>query len=167
MKNLKLLCFFILLAITTVQAQVPDSIPAFKKFLTYDKGQRFTRDSLNMENKQVFVLFDPGCGPCQAFGSALGDKLKELDPKVDYYFISMESTQLIDGYINMFAPKLKGHPQVHFLRDPEGEFILLFSPKNFPSTYVYDRKNGKLLLHDESADKLIKMLPYLKKGKSV
>ena len=144
-------------------AQAPDTIPPFKKLRRYDSDLKFNRDSLHAEHKQVFVLFDAGCGPCQEFAGEFGKVVNQLDSTIDYYFISMQEKPLVDGFINMFAPTLKNNPRVKFLYDPEAEFYVLFNPTKFPSAYIYDRKTFKLLLHSEEQDKLQKMIPYLKK----
>ena len=144
-------------------AQVPDSIPRFKKFLKMENNAPFTYDSLDRKKTQVFVLFDPGCGHCQELGQGIGNILDSISKDVDIFFVSLQEKALVDGFVNMFAKKLKNHPQVHFLYDPEGEFILLFDPKNFPSTYVYSKKKFKLVQFFDGDNKAIKILPFLKK----
>ncbi|QBR12667.1 hypothetical protein [Sphingobacterium sp. CZ-2] len=148
-----------------LHAQVPDSIPPFHKFKDYEHGATFSRDSLNKDHKQVFILYDAGCGHCQELGYEFSKAIPELDSLVDYYFIAMQEKPLVEGYINMFAKDLKNYSNVKFLHDPEGEFILNFHPKNFPATYIYDRKTFKLLFQVDGESKVVKMLPFLKKQK--
>jgi len=144
-------------------AQVPDTIPAFSKFSNMYSGEKFTSDSLNTENTQVFILFDAGCGHCQELGQGIAKSLGQIKEDVDFYFISMQEKPLVDGYINMFAKELKNDPRVKFLYDPEGEFILKFNPKNFPSTYIYEAKSLQIIKQFDGESHVISLLPFLKK----
>lgn len=142
-------------------SQAKDTIPSFSKFIVMESDAPFTRDSLDMDNRQVFILFDPGCGHCQELGQGLAESLDKVVKSVDIYFVSMQPKELVDGYINMFAPGLRKDPRVHFLFDPEGEFILNFNPQNFPSTYIYAAGSGRLIDHIDGEGKMTEILPHL------
>lgn len=152
---------FLFSGIANVLAQQGESLPRFSKLIRMESNESFTRDSLNKENKLMFILFDPGCGHCQELGHALAGSLTEITDSVDIYFVSMQPKELVDGYVNMFAPGLAKDSRVHFLYDPEGEFILLFNPQNFPSTYIYAAESQQLLAHFDGESEIADILSHL------
>lgn len=160
---MRIFIFFTLLLGCSVSAfsQRKDTIPNFSKLVRMESNESFTRDSLNMGNRQVFILFDPGCGHCQELGQGLAESLDRVVKSVDIYFVSMQPKEQVDGYINMFAPGLGKDSRVHFLFDPEGEFILNFNPRNFPSTYIYEEESGFLINHIDGEGKMEEILPHL------
>lgn len=163
MKNFISTIILIFTIVGVLNAQVPEVMPSFSKFTDMNSGMKVTSDSINNEHTQVFVLFDPGCGHCQELGQGIAQSLDVIRPDVDFYFISMQEKALVDGYINMFAKGLKNDSRVRFLYDPEGEFILNFHPKNFPSTYIYEAKSLQILKQFDGENKVNSLLPFLKK----
>lgn len=144
-----------------LSGQVPDKIPTFSKFISMETGEQFTSDSLDLNNIQVFVLIDPGCGHCQELGQGIAKSLDQIREDVDFYFISMQEKSLVDGYINMFAKELKTDSRVKFLYDPEAEFYLNFNPKNFPSTYIFEAETLQLIKQfdgDNNAEMIVSLL---------
>ena len=161
MKNFVSTLIFIFTLISVSQAQIPETMPKFSKFRDMNTQEIFTSDSIKNEHTQVFILFDPGCGHCQELGQGISDSLEQLRTDVDFYFISMQDKPLVDGYINMFAKGLASDSRVKFLYDPEGEFILNFHPKNFPSTYIYEAKSLQILAQFDGENKVTALLPFL------
>ena len=149
------------MAITLGYGQETVRLPEFQKFIKMDSNAPFTRDSIAVDKTQVFILFDPGCGHCQELGYNLSKVLDRMAKDVDVYFVSMQSKDLVDGYINMFAPALAPDSRVHFLYDPEAEFILNFNPKAFPSTYIYDKGSLALLAHFDGDAEIDEILPFI------
>lgn len=148
-------------ATTSAFSQAGNGIPPFSKLISMDRDTNFSRDSLNMNKRQVFILFDPGCGHCQELGQGLANTLDKIGQAVDIYFVSLQPKELVDGYISMFAPGLGEDPRVHFLFDPEGEFILNFKPQNFPSTYIYAEESGELIGHFDGDGEVAAIVPHL------
>ncbi|MFZ4262301.1 redoxin [Sphingobacterium sp. HJSM2_6] len=165
MKIYWIVSLFLFLSSHDLLGQAPKQLPAFQQFINYTNQAPFTIDSLDKKHKQVFILYDPGCGHCQELGNGMGKMIHQLDTAIDYYLISMVEKEQVDGFINMFAKPLKNHPQVTFLYDPVGEFITLFHPKNFPSTYIYDKGSLKLIKHFDGENKFEKLFPILKINK--
>ncbi len=163
MKNIILLLIFVFTTVGLSNGQVPEKMPAFSKFSDMNTGAKFTSDSLNNKHTQVFILFDPGCGHCQELGQGISKSLDKIRQDVDFYFISMQEKPLVDGYINMFAKGLRNDKRVKFLYDPEGEFILSFNPKNFPSTYIYEAKSLQIIKQFDGENRVETLLPYLQK----
>jgi len=163
MKNIILVLIFVFTTVGLSNGQVPVKMPAFSKFSDMNTGAKFTSDSLNSKHTQVFILFDPGCGHCQELGQGISKSLDKIRQDVDFYFISMQEKPLVDGYINMFAKGLRNDKRVKFLYDPEGEFILSFNPKNFPSTYIYEAKSLQIIKQFDGENRVETLLPYLQK----
>lgn len=157
--------FLVLVSSASLFGQAPKALPKFHQFINYADRSVFTIDSLNKKHKQVFILYDPGCGHCQELGHGLGKTIHQADTAISFYFISMVEKEQVDGYINMFAKELKNHSQVVFLYDPQYEFITLFDPKNFPSIYIYDKGSFKLIKHFDGENKIDKLIPYIKINK--
>lgn len=163
MKNIILVLIFVFTTVGLSNGQVPEKMPAFSKLSDMNTGAKFTSDSLNSKHTQVFILFDPGCGHCQELGQGISKSLDKIRQDVDFYFISMQEKPLVDGYINMFAKGLRNDKRVKFLYDPEGEFILSFNPKNFPSTYIYEAKSLQIIKQFDGENRVETLLPYLQK----
>lgn len=163
MRNFIFTLFLVFASVGFAIAQIPEKIPAFSKFIDMNTGAKFTSDSLNTQHTQVFILFDPGCGHCQELGQGIGKALGKIREDVDFYFISMQEKPLVDGFINMFAKPLKSDKRVKFIYDPEGEFILKFNPKNFPSSYIYEAKSLQIIKQFDGENKAEKLQLYLEK----
>lgn len=163
MKNIILVLLAVFATVSLSVGQVPERMPSFSKFSDMNTGAKFTSDSLNRKHTQVFILFDPGCGHCQELGQGIAKSLGTIRDDVDFYFISMQEKPLVDGYINMFAKGLRNDKRVRFLYDPEGEFILSFSPKNFPSTYIYEAESLQIIKQLDGENRVETLLPYLQK----
>lgn len=163
MKNIILVLIFVFTTVGLSNGQVPEKMPAFSKFSDMNTGAKFTSDSLNSKHTQVFILFDPGCGHCQELGQGISKSLDKIRQDVDFYFISIQEKPLVDGYINMFDKGLRNDKRVKFLYDPEGEFILSFNPKNFPSTYIYEAKSLQIIKQFDGENRVETLLPYLQK----
>jgi len=160
---MKIISIFIFLSSISffTKGQVPERIPDFSNFINLEDERAFTADSLRAANMQMFILYDPGCGHCQELAAGIADSLHRLPTDLDLYFISLQKKESVDGFVNMFAKALKNHPQVTFLYDPQGEFILKFDPKNFPSTYIYAARSFKLIKYFDGERKVAKLLPFI------
>ncbi|MDM1049952.1 MULTISPECIES: TlpA family protein disulfide reductase [Sphingobacterium] len=161
MKNFIFSLVLFLIMLTTANAQVPDTLPTFKGMFKMENNQAFTSDSLSQKGINVLVFYDPGCGHCQELASEIGKSLDKFKEHTDFYFVAMQEKGQVEGMLNMFAKELISKPNVHFLHDPTGQFILAFNPKNFPFAYIYNAETGKEIKHFNGEGKLRKLLPYL------
>ncbi len=137
--------FLLILSINIGIAQDIHQIPAFQNFSRYDDGRSFTVDSLATEGVNVLIFYDPGCGHCQELGNDIAENWEQWNSSTSFYFISMGEKEDVDRYTQQYAKGLDQKPNVTFLHDPAGEFITLFDPQNFPSTYIYSGKEGSLI----------------------
>ena len=164
MRKIAYIFLALVLMLGRAWAQEGMEMPAFSKFYDKDTGLPFTRDSLNRSNQQVLIFYDPGCGHCQELGQGIAKRLDTFAADVDFYFISMQEKPLVDGFVNMFAPQLAKDKRVKFLYDPEGEFILMFNPKNFPSTAVFRADSLQLIKQFDGEGKVENIAQYLQKA---
>src|SRR5690606_40099222 len=84
----------------------------------------------------VFVFFSTTCHHCQDETQAMGKNFSDFSQST-LYFISREEKGEIEKFMNVYGKDLKDKANVHVLRDPRSEFIVKFSPSQYPSVYVY------------------------------
>ncbi|AIM37778.1 TlpA family protein disulfide reductase [Sphingobacterium sp. SG20118] len=151
MKTFKyLIIAFLFLASNIVHAQAPAQIPAFAMQELFT-AKAFGPDNLPKEGFIIFNFYETGCGHCQKMGAGIAQNLDSFK-NVKFYFVAMNDLDYVEGFINMFAKKLKSNPKVSFIWDKEGQFITLFKPSQTPSIYIYDAKTKKLLKHLDGVD---------------
>ncbi|MCL7989216.1 redoxin domain-containing protein [Sphingobacterium sp. lm-10] len=142
-------------------AQNIQQIPAFQNFVRYDNGNTFTVDSLSKQGVNVLIFYDPGCGHCQELGYEIAENWDQWAPTTSFYFVSMNEKADVDRYIDKYAIGLDEKSNVAFLHDPTGEFITLFDPQNFPSTYIYSASDGQLIQWYDGTNTTRNMAAYL------
>lgn len=144
----------------TAEAQGPGSgtppaatIPVFR-FARHD--QRVVSNADLPAGKLVlFVFFDPDCDHCKR---ALAHMDRESgDYRAAFlYFVSMESQDKIDRFVATYTPRLAAQPNVVFLRDPGGGYMLGFHPVRFPSLLLYSPEH-KLLDYEDNEETLFRI----------
>lgn len=144
-------------------AQSIQQMPAFQQFVRYDNGKQFTVDSLSPEGVNVLIFYDPGCGHCQELGYDIANNWDNWNPNISFYFISMGEQEGVDRYTAQYAKGLDQKSNVTFLHDPTGEFITLFDPQNFPSTYIYSAKDRSLIQFYDGVNTTADMQQHLSK----
>lgn len=138
------LWFSFLFIATGARAQqaLPDVLP---DFTVYDMDdQPFTQKDLATEGRLVIVFYDPGCGYCQKEAVAIGQQYERFK-QASLYFVAMQDKPIIEQFIQQYGKDLVGKPNVRFLRDANYEFIEKFSPKEYPSTYVFSATSRRLI----------------------
>jgi thiol-disulfide isomerase/thioredoxin len=145
-----ILITFLLIPAKHVNAQAPTQIPYFSLQEVFT-GKSFKTSDLPKEGLIIFNYYDTGCSHCQKMGAGIADQIQSFK-NVKFYFVAMNDVDYVEGFINMFAKKLKPHPKVSFILDKNGQFITLFKPTQTPSLYIYDAKTHKLLKHLDGVD---------------
>lgn len=112
----------------------PYTIPEFTFYRMDDTP--FTRNDLSRTTHIVFVFFSTTCHHCQDETRAIGENFSDFSQST-LYFISREEKGEIEQFMNVYGKDLKDKANVHVLRDPRSEFIVKFSPSQYPSVYVY------------------------------
>jgi thiol-disulfide isomerase/thioredoxin len=146
----QLLIAFLLLNAKIVSAQAPTQVPNFS-FQELFTSKSFKTADLPQEGLIIFNYYDTGCSHCQKMGAGIAQQIQSFK-NVNFYFVAMNDVDYVEGFINMFAKKLKPNPHVSFIWDKNGQFITLFKPTQTPSLYIYDAKTRKLLKHLDGID---------------
>ncbi len=140
--------FFLIFTPTLVfsqkKAEAPKKMPDFGSLPSYFEKDVLAYKTLPKDGKLMFVFYDPDCGHCQELGYEINKNI-ELFEDTQIYFVSMQEKALVAKYINTFLPKLKKRKNIGYYHDEEYAFLLKFNPQNFPSLYLYEAKDKRLL----------------------
>jgi peroxiredoxin len=154
---LLILFFWTLLSFET-NAQTPaQTIPAFT-FYKFDKTP-FTNANVTVGKQSLFIFFDVTCDHCQHTISTLSKRINECQ-KISIYLISLEDKTAITNFLNQYGKNLPAQKNVTILQDSKNQFITQFSPRKYPSVFLYSAQK-KLLLYDDEDQYLEKFFKIL------
>lgn len=132
-------------------AQTPAAVIPDFTFYKFDKTA-FTNKELSKGRLSFFVFFDTECDHCQHAIVYLNEHCKELS-KAAVYLVSLDSREKMNAFLNKFGNRLLLQKNVLLLLDKKNEFILKFTPRKYPSLFLYSPQQ-KLLLYDDDEKKL-------------
>jgi len=158
-----ILIFFWFLASFETYAQTPaQTIPAFT-FNKLDKTP-FTNKNLTAGKEVLFIFFDVTCDHCQHTISTLSKRINECS-KISIYLISLEDKTAITNFFNQYGKNLPVQKNVTILQDSKNQFISQFSPRKYPSVFLYSAQEKLLLYDDEDQymEKFFKIIAPSKK----
>lgn len=147
LKNL-FLCFFLVAASPVfAQQDAATDTPVYLRFPTIPQfslskvpdSSTITREALKKNRTTLFMLFSPECNHCQHETEELIkniSRFKNAQVVMVSYFPWEEMTAFYSHY------NLKKYPQIVMGRDAKYFFPVFFKMRNFPSTYVYDKKGN-------------------------
>ena len=142
-----------------VAAQTPAAtIPDFT-FYKFDKTV-FTNKDLATGKKIFFVFFDTECDHCQHGIQYLNQHQKELD-KVAVYLLTMDNQVKVNAFLGKYGNNLINKKNIQLLQDTKNQFILKFSPRKYPSLFLYSPQK-KLILYDDDEKNLYQFLEKIK-----
>jgi thiol-disulfide isomerase/thioredoxin len=145
---------------TGVSGQIPaQSIPDFQ-FLGADK-KTFTTNELPKDKMIFFVFFDSECDHCQHAIKNI-DKNYQAFQKTATYIISIDDHEKINQFMNTYGPHLKTQKNVVFLQDKFNQFITKFTPRKYPSMFLYSTQN-KLLDYEDNEESIFRFLNIINK----
>lgn len=128
-------------------AQTPaQTIPAFT-FYKLDKTP-FTNNNLTADKDILFVFFDVTCDHCQNTICTLSKRINECQ-KISIYLISLEDKTAITNFLNQYGKNLINRKNVTVLQDSKNQFITQFSPRKYPSVFLYSAQKKLRLYNDE------------------
>ena len=148
----------VLLCNATV-AQVPSAVlPNF----TFYKTNQTTFSNKNLSKGKIcfFVFFDTSCDHCMHAITYLNQHCNELE-NVSVYLISLENNERVIPFLKRFGNRLLLKQNRLLLQDKKNEFIQKFTPKKYPSLFLYS-PTGKLLLYDDEEKNLPLFLKKIK-----
>jgi peroxiredoxin len=153
--------FLCLLVSPEISAQTPaQTIPAFTLY-KLDKTP-FTNKNLTTGKETLFVFFDVTCDHCQHTISTLSKRINECS-KISIYLISQEDKTSILKFFDQYGKNLPGQKNVTILQDSKDQFITQFSPRKYPSVFLYSAQK-KLLLYDDEDQYLEKFFKQIKRS---
>jgi len=155
--------FLFLLSFFGSFAQKPaQAIPDFT-FYKLDKTP-FTNKNVTKGKDVIFIFFDVTCDHCQHTIGTLSKRIKECQ-KISIYLISLEDKKAITSFFNQYGKNLLGQKNVTILQDSKEQFITQFSPRKYPSVFLYSGQNKLLLYDDEDQylEKLFKIISPVRK----
>jgi peroxiredoxin len=143
-------------------AQTPaQTIPEFT-FYKLDKTP-FTNKNVTPGKEVLFIFFDVTCDHCQHTISTLSKRINECS-KISIYLISLEDKILITNFFNQYGKNLPNQKNVTILQDSKNQFITQFSPRKYPSVFLYSAQK-KLLLYDDEDQYLEKFFKIVSPSK--
>ena len=157
-----LILFFLTLLSFETNAQTPaQTIPAFT-FYKFDKTP-FTNANVTVGKQSLFIFFDVTCDHCQHTISTLSKRINECS-KISIYLISMEDKTSITNFFNQYGKNLPAQKNVTILQDSKNQFITQFSPRKYPSVFLYSAQK-KLRLYDDEDQYLEKFFKLISPNK--
>jgi AhpC/TSA family len=134
-----------------VAAQSPARvIPSFQ-FYQNDIAV-FTEKNLSKGKPHFFVFFDTGCDHCQHAMEYLNGHYSDFSDAA-IYLVSLESIANMNAFLGKHAANLKGKKNIILLQDKKNEFITKFSPRKYPSIFLYTSSKA-LLMYDDDEKRL-------------
>jgi peroxiredoxin len=158
-----IILFFCLFTAFDISAQTPaQTIPQFT-FYKLDKTP-FTNKNITAGKEVLFIFFDVTCDHCQHTISTLSKRINECQ-KISIYLISLEDKTAITNFFNQYGKNLPGQKNVTILQDSKNQFITQFSPRKYPSVFLYSAQKKLRLYDDEDQylEKFFKIITPLKK----
>jgi peroxiredoxin len=135
----------------SLQAQIPAPAKSVPNFRLYQfNGQPFVREQLPTNKLIFFIFFDITCDHCQHVFQEINAHYSAMK-NVAMYLVSLDSEAGMANFITRFAPNLVGKPNIILLRDIQNEFIQKFTPRKYPSMFLYNPQKQLLLYDDEPA----------------
>jgi hypothetical protein len=147
-----------LLPVLPVKAQVP--APKVPAFTFYQLNKKVFTDKQLLKGKLLFfIFFDVTCDHCQHALQQANLHYKDLN-KTAVYLISMDNEKMIHAFLAANAPDLIKSGNVLLLQDVNYEFIKKFTPRKYPSIFLYSR-DRKLLLYDDNENNMVQFFKLI------
>lgn len=132
-----------------LNAQLPAPAKSVPEFQLYQfNGHPFVREQLAKNKLLFFIFFDITCDHCQHAFQEINANYAAMK-NVAMYLVSLDSEAGMANFITRFAPNLAGKQNITLLRDVKNQFIQQFTPRKYPSMFLYNAKRQLLLYDDE------------------
>jgi len=157
-KLLNILVLFIFILTTTVAQKPAAVIPEFN-FFKLDNTS-FTNKNLEQGKLLFFVFFDTECDHCQHAIKDINDHYTAFN-KTAVFLITQDAKGKVDVFMNKYGQNLRGKKNITILQDLKLEFIRKFTPKKYPSMFLYSA-DKKLILYDDNEQNFPMFLQKIK-----
>jgi len=142
-------------------AQTPAAtVPPFS-FLKADKTE-FSNKDLASGTKLLFVFFDTECEHCQHVISYMDAHYSQFS-NAAIYLITLDPENKTAPFFEKYASRLIGKHKVMVLLDYKSEFIKKFTPRKYPSLFIYSAQK-KLLLYGDDEKQLPEFVKVINKS---
>lgn len=148
----RLLVVSILLSLKTYSQKPAETIPSFS-FVRLDNTS-FTDKQLEQGRKLLIVFFDAECDHCQHAIGYINENFEKFS-KASVYLVTQDEPVRIGWFMNKYGFNLSEKKNVTVLRDHQKEFIRKFTPRKYPSIFLYSEQR-KLILYDDNEQNLFK-----------
>ena len=114
------------------------TIPQFSVYKAPDSSL-FTRDDLKKKMNTVIIMFSPECHHCQQETQDIIKNIRQFKNTqilMITYFPWKEMMPFYAGF------RIFNYPQIIMARDNNYFFPTFFKLRNFPSTFIYDKKGN-------------------------
>ena len=139
-------------------AQTPaEKIPDFV-FFKLNKSQ-FTNKNIPAGKKAFFIFFDSDCEHCQKAVLNINQHYKEFN-KTLIYLITLDGQEKVNNFIGKYGAGLIDKPNVTILQDKNNEFLTKFSPRKYPSMFLFSDKK-KLLIYEDNEESMFRIFKLL------
>ena len=159
MKYLLNVLFLLILISTTSVAQKPAAIIPEFNFFKLD-NTLFTNKNLEQGKLLFFVFFDTDCDHCQHAIKNINEHRTAFN-KAAVYLITQDVKGKIDMFMDKYGQNLRGKKNITILQDLKLEFIRKFTPKKYPSMFLYSA-DKKLILYDDNEQNIPNFLQKIK-----
>jgi peroxiredoxin len=160
-----MIIFFLanLVTIYNVSAQTPAKIIPDFTFFKEDKSP-FTQKDLQTGTISFFVFFDITCEHCQSAIKQLNKQIGGLK-NTTVYLITLDLPASVATFMNKYGKNLVGRNNVIQLYDIKNQFIVRFSPRKYPSLFLYTPQRS-LMIYDDNPENLKLFFEKIKAYKS-
>ena len=159
--SFKIVVLFLLIALNVAAQKPAETIPEFNFYKLNQTS--FTNKNLEPGKLLFFVFFDTECDHCQHAIKDMNEHYKEFN-KTAVYLITQDVQEKARLFLNKYGPNLTDKKNITILLDLKLEFIRKFSPRKYPSMFLFTA-DKKLILYDDNEQNLSKFLHQIKAAK--
>src|SRR2546423_12254602 len=142
-----------------VTAQIPaQTVPEFT-FYRFNNTM-FTSKDLPKSKMLFFLFFDCDCEHCQRAMENIGRNYQSFK-NLTVCLISTDNQSKIIHFADKYGRQLKGQMNVILLQDRGNQFIEKFSPRRYPSMFLYSSEK-KLIDYEDNEESVFRFLKLIK-----
>ena len=163
-RSMKLIILSLSILITyKSNGQTPAKVIPNFTFYKFD-NKAFTNKDLVIGKEKFFIFFDVTCIHCQHTIQTLNARISECKG-VSIYLISLNNKVQIENFLHKYGENIINQENVTILLDLGNQFIQRFTPRKYPSVFLYS-KAGKLIHYSDEDETLNSFFRIINASKS-